>query len=266
MAQFTALAIAAHPDDIEFMMAGTLLRLKQRRRRDPHVEPGQRLVRHGGPRQGRDHPAALGGGAGFRARWPAPSCTRPWSTTWPSSTSRGLAGPRGGGHAPGAARHPAGAVPAGLHGGPHQRLPAGRHRRLRARHAQLRRRPAGRPWDGDVALYHALPHGLRDGAAAPRRPRPIRRHRRGAGDAKRAMLSQHRTQKDWLDVSQGMGSYLQEMENMARQVGRMSGRFEVRRGLAAAFSSWLRRAGCRPARQALGPACWVDPDYELGLG
>jgi LmbE family N-acetylglucosaminyl deacetylase len=42
---------------------------------------------------------------------------------------------------------------------------------------------------------------------------------------KRAMLACHRSQKEWLDVSQGMDAYLDEMANMSAAVGRMSGRF-----------------------------------------
>ena len=39
--------------------------------------------------------------------------------------------------------------------------------------------------------------------------------------------------KDWLDASQGMGAYLDEMERMGAAVGRMSGRFAHAEG-------WLR--------------------------
>jgi len=40
----------------------------------------------------------------------------------------------------------------------------------------------------------------------------------------------HKSQKEWLDVSQGMGAYVQSMENMCRQVGRMSGRYRFAEG------------------------------------
>jgi len=87
-------------------------------------------------------------------------------------------------------------------------------------------------WGDPVALYHALPHGLRDQLGRPVTPdlcvdtTPVL-------DRKRAMLACHRSQKDWLDASQGMGAYLDEMARMSAEVGRMSGRFAHAEG-------WLR--------------------------
>jgi len=37
------------------------------------------------------------------------------------------------------------------------------------------------------------------------------------------MLAQHRSQKEWLDTSQGLDSYLVTMEDMCREAGRRSG-------------------------------------------
>jgi LmbE family N-acetylglucosaminyl deacetylase len=47
---------------------------------------------------------------------------------------------------------------------------------------------------------------------------------------KREMLARHNSQKEWLDVSQGLDAYLKTMEEMSRQVGRMSGRFPYAEG------------------------------------
>jgi len=47
---------------------------------------------------------------------------------------------------------------------------------------------------------------------------------------KRAMLACHASQKEWLDVTQGMDAYLDEMERMSREVGRMSGKHEFAEG------------------------------------
>ena len=79
-------------------------------------------------------------------------------------------------------------------------------------------------WDGNVALYHAMPHGLRDGLGHLIRPEgyvdigPVLAR-------KRAMLAKHDTQKAWLDISQAMDSYLLEMETMSQQVAALGGRF-----------------------------------------
>ncbi len=83
--------------------------------------------------------------------------------------------------------------------------------------------------DQPVAIYHALPHGLKDGMGVPIRPdlyidiEPVLA-------VKRDMLACHRSQKEWLDVSQGMDAYLNEMLGMSATVGRMSGRFAQAEG------------------------------------
>jgi len=83
---------------------------------------------------------------------------------------------------------------------------------------------------------------------------------------KRQMLACHRTQKEWLDVSQGLDAYLNEMESMARQVGRMSGRFELAEGWRRhSHLGFARSADVDPLGDLLGGACWTDPAYERSL-
>jgi LmbE family N-acetylglucosaminyl deacetylase len=125
--------------------------------------------------------------------------------------------------------------------------------------------PARPPLSADTALYHALPHGLRDGL------RKLVRSGQYVDISpvlakKREMLAQHKTQKEWLDVSQGMDAYLTEMENMSRQVGAMSGRFEFAEGWRRHSHLGFGPADYDPLSQLLGSACWTDPDYEKSLG
>ncbi|MCE9612900.1 MAG: PIG-L family deacetylase [Lentisphaerae bacterium] len=82
-------------------------------------------------------------------------------------------------------------------------------------------RPA---WDAPVALYHALPHGLRDGMGQRVRPDAYA-DTSAVLERKRAMLACHRSQKEWLDVSQGMDAYLIDMERLSAEVGRWSRRY-----------------------------------------
>ena len=80
-----------------------------------------------------------------------------------------------------------------------------------------------------VTVYHALPYGLRDPLRRPVTPGLYV----DIGDVlatKREMLATHASQKEWLDASQGIDSYLDTMEEMSREVGRMSGRFEYAEG------------------------------------
>ena len=124
--------------------------------------------------------------------------------------------------------------------------------------------PPREPYMHDVTVYHAMPHGLRD---------PLRK-RIQAGEyvntttvhaVKRKALAAHESQKHWLDVSQGMDSYLISMDEMSREVGRMSGVYEHaegwRRHLHLGFSS----AEIDPLKKALGEDCHIDVGYEKWL-
>jgi LmbE family N-acetylglucosaminyl deacetylase len=89
--------------------------------------------------------------------------------------------------------------------------------------------PARAPVDGEVTVYHALPWGLRgplgECIVAERYVNV-----ESVLDRKRDALACHVSQKEWLDVSQGLDSYLTTMEEMCREVGRMSGRFALAEG------------------------------------
>jgi len=81
-----------------------------------------------------------------------------------------------------------------------------------------------------VRLYHALPHGLRDGLGRLQQPDRLVEIT-GVLARKRGMLACHRSQKAWLDASQGMDAYLEEMEALCRAMGAISsGRFEFAEG------------------------------------
>jgi LmbE family N-acetylglucosaminyl deacetylase len=110
--------------------------------------------------------------------------------------------------------------------------------------------------DKDVTVYHAQPHGNRDGLWSEVVPE-IFVDVSGVMDTKTAMLGEHRSQKEWLDKSQGMDSYLAAMEDMAREVGRLSGRYEFAEG-------WRRRShlgfcseDANPLVDALKESCLV---------
>jgi N-acetylglucosamine malate deacetylase 1 len=89
--------------------------------------------------------------------------------------------------------------------------------------------PERQAYQKDVTLYHALPYGLRDGLDRVIEP-DFFVDIAGVMDRKLEMLAKHRSQLAWLDESQGLASYLETMRSMSAEVGAMSGRFAFAEG------------------------------------
>ena len=125
--------------------------------------------------------------------------------------------------------------------------------------------PPVEPWMGEVAVYHAMPYGLRD---------PLRSLVRAGlyvdvasvHPQKLRMLAAHRSQKEWLDASQGQDAYLQAMEEMSRRVGDMSGRYELAEGWRRRLHIGFGPEDYDPLRELLPGLCRVDEGYEEDLG
>jgi N-acetylglucosamine malate deacetylase 1 len=81
----------------------------------------------------------------------------------------------------------------------------------------------------DVIVYHAMPHGLCDGLRQPIVP-DLFVDTTSVQETKLAALAEHHTQQEWLDVSQGFNSYLRAMDDASRTVGKMSRRFQHAEG------------------------------------
>ena len=89
--------------------------------------------------------------------------------------------------------------------------------------------PPRDPVGGHVTIYHAQPHGNRDPLGNVVRPQMFVDITRVI-DEKTAMLACHKSQKQWLDTSQGMDSYLDAMKGLVREVGKMSDRYVYAEG------------------------------------
>ncbi|MBL9128817.1 MAG: PIG-L family deacetylase, partial [Verrucomicrobiales bacterium] len=76
--------------------------------------------------------------------------------------------------------------------------------------------PAAKPYDGDVTVYHAMPHGLCDPLGQPVHA-SMYVDTTSVRETKRDALAEHRSQRAWLDESQGMDSYLVAMEDFSRE-------------------------------------------------
>jgi LmbE family N-acetylglucosaminyl deacetylase len=263
MSTDSALAIAAHPDDIEFLMAGTLLRLRQR---------GWKI-----------HCLNLASGNLGSTRHPAGRLRR-MRREEARKAARIL----------GAKHHGSLADDLEiLYSVPLLRRVAAVVRLVRPRivlthspqdymedHTNACRLavtaafcrgmpnfatvPRRAPFQGEVTVYHAMPHGLRDGLG--RRIRPgMFVDTTSVQEVKRRALAAHSSQQEWLEVSQGMNSYLQSMEEMSREVGRMSRVFRHAEGWRRHSPVGFCDADADPLAEALGPICRIDRTYSLAL-
>jgi len=81
----------------------------------------------------------------------------------------------------------------------------------------------------DCTIYHSLPHTLRDNFRQRIIPGAFV-NTISVQQTKLDALKAHRSQQDWLDVTQKMNSYLQAMEDIALKVGEMSKAFKYAEG------------------------------------
>jgi LmbE family N-acetylglucosaminyl deacetylase len=127
--------------------------------------------------------------------------------------------------------------------------------------------PPREPTFQDVVLYHALPYGLRDGLRRRVVPDFVVDVSPVIED-KEKMLACHGSQKRWLDESQGLDSYLIAMREMSADVAASYGPAAAAEapGGNPAFGfaeGWRRHSHLGyssresdPLREILGERCW----------
>lgn len=124
--------------------------------------------------------------------------------------------------------------------------------------------PSRDPDNYDCTVYHALPHTLRDQLRNVIMPGAFV-NTTAVQDKKMAALKCHETQHRWLDVSQKLNSYLQTMEDISLKVGRMSKTFLHAEG----WRRHLHYGFCGPDADPLkdlGKDYLINEDYERNLG
>ena len=127
-----------------------------------------------------------------------------------------------------------------------------------------RTRPARQAYAGPTTVYHACPHGLRDGLRKMILPDAF--VDTGSVHAqKRAALACHASQKDWLDKTQGLDSYLVAMDQFSRDLAELSGAFEHAEGWRRHSHLGFCQPDDDPLRDALGADYLIDLDYEQSL-
>lgn len=124
--------------------------------------------------------------------------------------------------------------------------------------------PLRNPTPQSVTLYHALPYGLRDGMRRVIKPGQYV-NISSVLKEKRAALACHRSQKEWLDETQGLDSYLETMENMSAEVGRWSTVFPYAEGWRRHSHLGFCDENADPLGDALGDNVYTSVAYEKTL-
>ncbi len=115
----------------------------------------------------------------------------------------------------------------------------------------------------DCTVYHGLPHSLTDNL----------RRRIVAGayvnttsvfDTKVEALKAHQSQQSWLDASQKLNSYLQTCEDISLRVGKLAKRFKHAEGWRRHLHYGFCGAEADPL-QELGKDYLINKAYELAL-
>jgi LmbE family N-acetylglucosaminyl deacetylase len=124
--------------------------------------------------------------------------------------------------------------------------------------------PARPTADYEVTVYHALPHGLCDQLRRRIVPGAFA-NTTSVHKTQLKALASHKSQQNWLDVSQGLNSYLLAMEDMALTVGRMSKRFKYAEGWRRHLHFGYCAPDADPLASALGKNYLVNQAYERSL-
>lgn len=259
----SALAIAAHPDDIEFVMAGTLLLLRQAgwvihylnlstgNLGSTQLSPAATARRR--RREARAAAKVLG------ATWHAPLCND-LEIFYDARTLRRL----------GAVIREADPTVILTHSPQDYMEDHMNASRLAVSAAFVRAMPGyktspvRKPVPTPVTIYHANPHGLRD--QLRRRVHPGAYVDTTTVQAtKHDALACHASQHTFLDTTQGMNSYLQTMEDFSLEVGRLSGTFRHAEGWRRHLHWGFCDEDADPLRGALGAKYRIDKKHEQSL-
>jgi LmbE family N-acetylglucosaminyl deacetylase len=246
----SALAIAAHPDDIEFMMAGTLLLLKEAGW-DTHyinVSTGNMgstvmsaaqtaRVRR---KEGQAAAKTLG------AKWYAPFCDD-LLIFYNEQNIRRLSSVVRAARPSVVLTHPLADYMEDHMIAARLAVTATFTRGIPNFHSVPQRSPSFDP----CVVYHAMPIGLCSPLREPVAPE-LWVDTTSVHATKRAALTCHASQKEWLDKSQGQESYLETMNDFSLEQGRRSKKFQHAEGWTRHLHIGYGAEDDDPLRDVLG--------------
>ncbi|MDB5250323.1 MAG: family deacetylase [Segetibacter sp.] len=123
--------------------------------------------------------------------------------------------------------------------------------------------PSQKTGNYDCTVYHALPHTLSDNLRQPIVP-GVFVNTTSVQDKKLEALKAHESQQSWLDVSQKMNSYLQAMEDISLKVGQMSQEFSHAEGWRRHLHVGFCEPGTDPLKD-LGNDYLINEEFERSI-
>ncbi|MGA0368039.1 MAG: PIG-L deacetylase family protein [Kiritimatiellia bacterium] len=124
-------------------------------------------------------------------------------------------------------------------------------------------RPERPPFSGERALYHTLPHGFRRPADGTRVYPALYVGIDAVMSRKRQALACHRSQKEWLDQTQGMDAYLDTQAELTRTLGSESGAGMHAEGFTQHLSLGFAAESHRPLQTLLADSVRLNSRYPL---
>jgi N-acetylglucosamine malate deacetylase 1 len=124
--------------------------------------------------------------------------------------------------------------------------------------------PSRPPVPGPVTVYHASPNGMRDGLRR-RLPPGAFVNTTPVHAQKTAALACHESQRRWLDSTQGMDDYVSTMDGFSRDIGKLSGAFRHAEGWRRHLHFGYCAEDADPLRAALGRNYRISRTYERAL-
>ncbi|MEM0967827.1 MAG: PIG-L family deacetylase [Verrucomicrobiota bacterium] len=124
--------------------------------------------------------------------------------------------------------------------------------------------PPSEAVDFSTIVYHAMPHGLRD---SMRRKvfAEIYIDTSSVHEEKRQALGAHASQRAWLAQTQGMDNYLETLDLFSEEVGRMSGKFTHAEGWRRHSHLGFHPQDDDPLSRTLPQLHWINPAYAGAL-
>lgn len=246
----SALAIAAHPDDIEFVMAGTLLLLREAGW-DIHVmnvsngNMGSTVMSAAETARTRRKEAQVAAKL-MGAQWHAPICEDLGVFYTEANIRRVCAVVR--------AARPSVVLTHALSDYMEDHM-------ITARLAvtgtfargvpNYRSVPQRKPSLESCVVYHAMPHGQCSPLREPVMPE-LFVDTLSVHEVKREALGCHASQKEWLDKTQGQESYLKTMDGFSSALGRKAGKLKHAEGWTRHLHYGFGAEGDCPLREVLG--------------